>query len=289
MVLAERRASGLQALQLETHLLRRARLADPDAGIWEAADLQWWWRMPRRSDEVEQLFWHDGTDQPVAAVVLTEWRSAWGCDILGMPAEIPALLPGLLERAVEHADAMGIEHIEMLARDDDAQLRALIVDAGFTPSDERSGITWMRAADRLRPTPLPDGFVLVDRARQRGPHPMERRSGDRVEARLSECELYDPELDIAVETKTGRIAGYALFWFDPSTGVGLVEPMRIEDEYQRRGLGRALLTAGLDRLAERGAHRLKVGFSSDAALRFYRAAGFRVTSTMTTYRRNRHA
>ena len=96
--------------------------------------------------------------------------------------------------------------------------------------------------------------------------------------------MYDPTLDLAVETD-GVIAGYALFWFDPTTKVGLVEPMRIEDPFQRRGLGRALLAAGLDRLADRGARRLKAGYSTEAALSLYRAAGFIPVSTATSYRR----
>ena len=36
----------------------------------------------------------------------------------------------------------------------------------------------------------------------------------------------------------GEVAGYALFWFDPVTQVGLVQPMRVEEAYQRRGLAR---------------------------------------------------
>jgi len=81
---------------------------------------------------------------------------------------------------------------------------------------------------------------------------MRRRSGEAVDARLRQCSLYVPALDLAVETGDGETAGYALFWFDPVTKVGLVEPMRVEDAYQRRGLARAMLTAGLDRLAKRG-------------------------------------
>jgi hypothetical protein len=51
---------------LATQLLQRARCADPRAGLWEAADVQWWWRTPRRSDDVEKLFWIDD-EGPVAA------------------------------------------------------------------------------------------------------------------------------------------------------------------------------------------------------------------------------
>ena len=112
---------------------------------------------------------------------------------------------------------------------------------------------------------------------------MRRRSGEEVEARLLQCSLYDPSLDLAVEAADGQVAGYALFWFDPVTEVGLVEPMRVEDAYQRRGLARAMLTAGLDRLAKRGARRLKVGYGTDVARGLYVGAGFRVTTTSKSY------
>ena len=68
------------------------------------------------------------------------------------------------------------------------------------------------------------------------------------------------------------------------TEVGLLEPMRVEDEYQRRGLARAMLTEGLERLAQRGARRLKVGYATEIARALYVGAGFRVTETSTTYR-----
>ncbi|HSJ72068.1 MAG TPA: GNAT family N-acetyltransferase [Acidimicrobiia bacterium] len=90
--------------------------------------------------------------------------------------------------------------------------------------------------------------------------------------------VYDPTLDLAVEDADGRVAGYALFWFDKTTKVGLLEPMRVEDDYQRRGLARMLLTDGLDRLARKGARRLKVGFETDAARDLYLDAGFVQTS-----------
>ena len=54
------------------------------------------------------------------------------------------------------------------------------------------------------------------------------------------------------------MAAYSLYWFDPVTKVGLVEPVRVEDGYRRRGLATAMLTAGIDRLAAKGAQRVKV-------------------------------
>ena len=107
---------------------------------------------------------------------------------------------------------------------------------------------------------------------------MVERNGRTVERRLRQCSLYDPTLDLAVEDVDGTVAGYALFWFDPATLVGLLEPMRVAADYQRRGLARTLLTHGLDRLARKGARRLKVGFESEAARDLYLSAGFAQTS-----------
>ena len=283
MAIRELRASGLEYLALATELLQRARLADAEAGVWEAADLQWWWRTPRRSDAVGHLFWMDD-EGPVAGVVLTDWGRAWGCDLIVVPGASTVPLPTVWARAVEAIDALGLAAVEVLARDDDLELLALLAGAGFVADDDTSGITCMNAHERPDVAALPEGFVLVDRAgKTTRPHPMRRRSGEGVEGRLRQCSLYDPALDLAVESAEGETAGYALFWFDPVTEVGLVEPMRVEDAYQRRGLARALLTAGLDRLGKRGARRLKVGYGTDVARALYVGAGFRVTSTTRSY------
>ena len=284
MAIHEVGASGPEYLALATELLQRARLADAEAGVWEAADLQWWWRTPRPSDAIDHIFWIDD-EGPVASVVLTDWGRAWGCDPIVVPGVSSVTLPKVWTRALEAITAFGLKPVEVLARDDDPELQGLLTGAGFAADDERSGITWMNTQDRPNVTTLPEGFALVDRGQATTrPHPMQRRSGEGVEARLKQCSLYDPGLDLAVEAADGRIAGYALFWFDPVTEVGLVEPMRVEDAYQRRGLARAMLTAGLDRLAKRGARRLKVGYATDIARALYVGAGFRVTSTTTSYK-----
>jgi GNAT superfamily N-acetyltransferase len=283
MAIQEVRASGLEYLVLAKELLQRARLADAEAGLWEAADLQWWWRTPRRSDAVDQIFWIDD-EGPVASVALTNWGRAWGCDPIVVPGASAVPLPTVWARGVEAIETLRVDAVEVLARDDDFELQGLLDGAGFVADHDRSGITWMNAQGRPEVTALPEGFVLVDRAQHTNtPHPMRRRSGEEVETRLLQCSLYDPGLDLAVEAADGQAAGYALFWFDPVTEVGMVEPMRVEDAYQRRGLARALLSAGLDRLERRGARRLKVGYATDVARGLYVSAGFRVTSTSRSY------
>jgi ribosomal protein S18 acetylase RimI-like enzyme len=284
----EVRASGLESLALATHLLHRIRLAEPRAGMWEAADLQWWWRRPRRSDEIDQLFWVDDSG-PVAAVILTDWGRVWGCDPI-TTGSIPALSPAATwAHALDLVDALQPAAVETLVRDDDVEMQRLVAGSGFAMVGGGSGTCWMNAEDRPRVAALADGYTLVDRTQEaRLPHPMRKRNGSAVAARLRQCSLYDPWLDLAIRAPHGEVAGYALFWHDPVTEVGLVEPMRVEDAYQRRGLARAMLTEGLERLAQRGASRMKVGYETDIARALYTGAGFRVTSSDSTYRRELH-
>jgi GNAT superfamily N-acetyltransferase len=283
----ERQVVGLEYLELMTELLQRLRLSDPTAGLWEAADLQWWWRSPRSSDQVEKAFWLDSAG-PVAAVVLTDWGRSWGCDPIVLPNLAESLLPLVWSRAVSLVDVLDLKDVQVLALDDDSALLRRLRDSGFRRTAQQSMITWMRADDRPAVHLPPAGFRVLDRVQAASrPHHLVSRHGAQVELRLRQCSLYESELDLSVEAPNGDIAGYGLFWFDPVTKVGLVEPMRTEHQYQRLGLARAVLTAGLDRLAKRGATRLKVGYETDDARDLYLSAGFRLGATSRNYTRRR--
>ena len=71
--LREEHRVGLHYLEDVTVLLQRIRSAHPTAGLYEAADLQWWWRKPRSTDDLPQLFWFDHLGRPEAAVIATDW------------------------------------------------------------------------------------------------------------------------------------------------------------------------------------------------------------------------
>ena len=263
---------GLARLNATTTVLQRARLADPLRGMWEAADVQWWWRRPRATDELPLPVWFDEVG-PVAAAGLTAWGDTWQVDVFSVPGVVDdeQVWAGALEVAEANA-------LQLLVSEANTPLMSLALQSGFAMTDELSGTTWMDA-DQRPPLAKVDGFAIFERAtRADRPHPMIARNGEDVGLRLQQCSLYDPTLDLSVEDADGTVAGYALFWFDHTTLVGLLEPMRVEDAYQRRGLARMLLTNGLDRLTRKGARRLKVGFSTDPARSLYVGAGFVQTS-----------
>jgi len=280
------RAAGREALALVTQLLHRVRLTDATAGLWEAADFEWWSRTPRRTDSIGQRFWLDGA-LPVAAAMLTDWGGQLGLDPIVMPGSQTSLMREVWQAGIDAVrrlpdDLAGVP-VGTRVPDGDVELASFLLDRGFRPG-EGDATAWMDASRRPPRIAPRDGFEILDRAVwSDGLHWMARRSGAALEERLRETSLYDPGLDLSVRAANGEVAGYALFWFDPVTLVGMLEPMRVEDAWQRRGLARALISEGLERLASRGATRMKVSFESEAARALYLGAGFELESTTTTY------
>lgn len=269
------RPTGADYLRLVTRLLQDRRIAHPTAGLWEAADLQWWWRRGRHEDPDDALFVLDD-GRPVAAAVFTNWRTSHGVDVLGDPSH-DQLWDFVASR---HPD----RPFDMLVGDDDEVLVARALQAGFTATDAFDHTGWLPAGRCPPVAPLTDGYRITHY--ESGPHPMAPRNGEDIAERLAECSLYRRELDLQVRAGD-EVAGYALFWADPVTGVGLVEPMRVEDEHGGRGLARRLLTEGMNRLVGQGCSRLKVSWNpaNELARRLYEGAGFVAQSRAHTFTR----
>lgn len=283
MTLRAVRPTGHEYLAIVTDLLQRQRLADPVAGLWEAADLQWWYTRDPHPDDADAVVWVEG-DLPVTAAVFTRWAAGrYGCDVLGDPS-----LAAAWEFVRRRCGELVAASIEMEVDPASPVSAAEAARAGFTEHVETVAVSWLDAADRAAVRSLPDGYALVARPAQDGPHPMIRRNGADVEARLRDCSLYDPALDLALLTDDGAVAGYAMFWADLRTRVGLVEPMRIEDPHSGRGLAGTLLRAGLDALAARGCDRFKISndVTNLAAERAYVGAGFRTLHRVEVHRRS---
>lgn len=281
--LRESTATGIEAVRVATEVLERVRLSHPTAGVWEAGDVQWWWRRPRASDDLAQPYWSDD-DGPVAMTLVTEWGDNWHLDAIVVPEFYDDCFEGAFARGMSICRQRAVAQIEVLADEDDATMVRVLSDAGFV-GEPAGGVSWMDADSLTDDARLPDGYELTDRSRSpTGVHWLAERNGPDVESRLRECSLYDPELDLALYTTTGELASYALLWLDRTTRVGMIEPMRTQDEHQRRGLARAILSIGLRRLADRGARRLRVGWATEAARDLYAGLGFQQTQSDRAYR-----
>ena len=208
--------TGLPYLRLATTLLQRMRLATPAGpaggippagGIWEAADIQWWWRQERTTDRDGHLFWLDEDSEPLAGVIRTDFGHSLQCDVLILPDD-PAFERTVWQAAIAWTSAA---------------VAAELSAAGFGPDGQPGVVScWLEASRRPAVPALIPGYRLRSRADAPDrPHPLAARNGAQVEQRLRQCSLYRPELDLMVEAPGGQIAGYGLFWANPVTGTAL--------------------------------------------------------------------
>jgi GNAT superfamily N-acetyltransferase len=282
--LREQQLVGLDSLNAVTALLQRVRNAHPTAGLYQAAELQWWWRDPRSTDAFPQLFWFDEHGRPAAAVITTEFgdgSSAVFADttlsMIVVPDATAEWITHVIERGLAHLAEHGVDAVDVEVDRDDRLVGGFLTARGFERSGDGIVVSWLDAADRPEVSLLPEGYRLTTRSDTMDhPHHFGKRAGPQTEERLHQTSLYRPDLDLVVHDRGGAVAAYGLFWFDPVTSTGVVEPMRTEDDHQRRGLARHVLTAGIDRLAAAGAARISIGWEPDnpASGHLYRSVGF---------------
>jgi mycothiol synthase len=88
---------------------------------------------------------------------------------------------------------------------------------------------------------------------------------------------YEPGLDIVAVAPNGQLVGFCVGWLDARAREGQIEPLGIDPDFQRLGLGHALITAMLARFREHGAERALVETETNRmpAREAYAAAGFR--------------
>lgn len=74
---------------------------------------------------------------------------------------------------------------------------------------------------------------------------------------------YEPELDYVIVAPNGEMAAFCICGFDSEDGsVGYTDPIGTHPRCQRQGLGKAIVTAGMEALKARGAKRVRLGTSS---------------------------
>jgi len=84
---------------------------------------------------------------------------------------------------------------------------------------------------------------------------------------------YRKDLDLFIVAPNGDYASFGIVWIDEKNGYGKFEPVGTRPEYQRMGLGRALLMEGFRRMAAYGMTRSYM----DSDNEFYRRVGFKET------------
>lgn len=92
--------------------------------------------------------------------------------------------------------------------------------------------------------------------------------------KMEKAPLFRPDLEIMIQYQDGTLVSFCVVWYDEGTGTAMFEPVGTHPDYQRLGLGRAMLLEGLRRLKAIGAKCAYVESYGDDRKAFYNSAGF---------------
>lgn len=100
-------------------------------------------------------------------------------------------------------------------------------------------------------------------------------------------DAYEGERDLFVRSPDGRGAAACTIWFDPINKVGLFEPVATHPDFQRMGLGKAVMAEGMRRMKTAGMERAILGFDPNnaPARALYTSLGFQTACNFAFYRK----
>jgi mycothiol synthase len=286
-------------------LLRQGRLANNGSYYVHPGDLNWWlFYPPLEYDFWQSIFLWDDPDQPgqiLAWVLLSPVGSTF--DVVLRPELHGSALAWemygwAIRRLTVLAKNARREQIGVYwIAEEDVQMRGWLVEHGFALASRDAHLTCELAAARPGAS-LADGYEVrssrgLAEVSQRAKAQYGAFSGSvdferyvQRFARFMAAPVYDPELDVVAVAPDGQIGAFCIAWPDPLTGVGLFEPVGTHPDFQRKGLGKAVMLAALDRLQRKGMRQAIVttGEDNQPAIKLYESVGFHLTSRLLYYK-----
>jgi len=291
-------------LEAMYHILLQGRKANNGSYYIHQGDLKWWlYYPPLEGDFWDQIYLWDDPKQPGQLLGWALLSPHWvGFDIYILPELRGSPLAQEMyiwaeAEAMSLAREKGKPNVSVLwVLHDDDVLDGHLRQRGFRL---RRGYVHLTRGldDAITPSGLLDKFEVrgckgesevVARARSQygafgSKAPFECYL-DRF-TNFMRSPVYDPELDIVAVAPDGQVGAFCIVWIDQFNQVGLFEPVGTHPDFQRKGLGRAVMQEGLHRLQERGMKNAIVSTFEDnaAAIKLYGSLGFRIVNHLGTY------
>jgi ribosomal protein S18 acetylase RimI-like enzyme len=246
-------------------------------------DLQWWWRDDEYADPTKQVFWENRRGTTGGFVLLSQAYRSLDYEILlrlGQSPIVQDIVAWGLHRLCELAEADPSQSpYTLFMRQDHQTFHHMARHLGFRATEEALVQTILDLRTGILAVPVPAGYQV--RSIQPGDlvagKPPVLHISAAMYRRVQETSLYREDMHLVVVAPDTRIAAECICWVDPVNGIGVFEPVRTQEGFERRGLARAMMAEGLRNMAARGVRWAKVSHyrCNTAAAALYRAVGFR--------------
>jgi predicted N-acetyltransferase YhbS len=190
---------------------------------------------------------------------------------------------GIEEELIEWAEkSFETEKISVWTFDDDTERQAILKSRGYRRDEQNDYLNWcdltpleprVSIPKRYNVVSFEDGFDLTSRIDCSTRAFSSKRFSKEVYRFMQKAPNYDPSLDLVITDKD-EVVSLCTVWPDRKNDLGYIEPVATAPEYQRKGLGLAVVNEAMRRLKERGFKTAYVGSAGDWRKAFYTAAGF---------------
>jgi ribosomal protein S18 acetylase RimI-like enzyme len=170
--------------------------------------------------------------------------------------------------------------------DDDEAFVGELRSRGYRPIHVERSYRWDLENTPVPNPELPPGWSLralqgeheANSRREASHRAFESTMGDQAHLerylKFMRSPAYSIQNDLVALTPTGRVASFMVWWPDGS-GVAQIEPFGTHPEFQRQGVGRALLHFALRRMKDEGMRSARVFTDEKSeATTFYEGIGF---------------
>ena len=175
--------------------------------------------------------------------------------------------------------------INVWCQQDDIYREDILQKRGYEKQKAVDYLNWRDLDKRLPDIKRPDGYTIHDMVSEEGldlQHKIARMTGA-FDSRpypvdiyriMQSAPSYRKEFDLYTTDTDGNVTSFCIIWYDEALNTGYFEPVGADASRRRKGLGQAILNAGLKRLKQAGVARAYVGSSGDDRRAFYNASGF---------------
>lgn len=251
---------------------------------------------PAAQDSANGCVWLDDTDEMVGFCIVQRQFSTIDC--VAHPADV-SLKEEMMAWAMQRLNALAQETGSFgFLYDSPIENDPLALKHGFTRDDWEMRHLALSASSPIQfgAAPLPEGFQirpLNGRAEMKAYVDLHRAAFQSRNMTVDWRErtlghpLYQPELDLVIETNDGHLAAFCIGWLATVQGVltAQIEPLGVLPDFHRMGLGHAILEENLRRMLARGAETILIDAenTNDGSQGLYEAVGFREVGRTLKY------
>jgi mycothiol synthase len=262
-------------------------------------DIAHWMSSEKRGKDLDKYYYLYEEDSTILAFVEFLPAAFAGYTLIVHPKHRSHLERSLLQQCEttmwQRMQAEGVQETSLSVNvaECDRERVTLLTSLGYQLTKRDSEMRRKTLADPLPKSVLPEGFSLRSVAGEHEAALIAEVHSSAFDSKwtaekyleVMRAPSFKIDNELVVVAPDGRFAAFLVYWLDPVSKSGLLEPVGCHKDFRQRGLTKALMIEGMKRMIDAGMETVLVGnkVSNEAASRLYDSLGLKKFSEGLEY------